>query len=51
MQTNAPMDISLAASVIGMSEDSYIRWEDTMLATIDAVVAWEKTVEVHLFLE
>jgi nucleoside-diphosphate-sugar epimerase len=46
MQTNAPMDVSLAAKVIGMSEDSYIRWEDTMLATIDAVVAWEKTVEV-----
>ena len=51
MQTNAPMDISLAANVIGMSEDSYIRWEDTMLATVDAVVAWEKSVEVQLFLE
>ena len=45
MQTNAPMDVSLAAKVIGMSENSYIRWEDTMLATIDAVVAWEKSVE------
>ena len=46
MQTNAPMDVRLADKVIAMSEDSYISWEDTMLATIDAVVAWEKTVEV-----
>jgi nucleoside-diphosphate-sugar epimerase len=45
MQTNAPMDVSLAAKVIGMSEDGYIRWEETMLASIDAVVAWEKTVK------
>ena len=45
IQTNA-MDVSLAAKVIRMSEDSYIQWEDTMLATIDAVVAWEKMVEV-----
>jgi nucleoside-diphosphate-sugar epimerase len=51
MQTNAPMDISLMANVIGMSEDSYIQWEDTMLVTIDAVVTWEKIVEVQLFLE
>jgi len=46
IQTNAPMDVSLAAKVIRMSEDSYIQWEDTMLATIDTAVAWEKMVEV-----
>jgi nucleoside-diphosphate-sugar epimerase len=45
MQTNAPMDVSLAAKIIGMSEDGYIWWEETILASIDAVVAWEKTVK------
>ena len=45
MQTNAPSDVSLAAKTIGMSEDGYIRWEETILASIDAVVAWEKTVK------
>jgi nucleoside-diphosphate-sugar epimerase len=45
MQTNAPVDVSLAAKIIGMSEDGYIQWGDTMLASIDAIVAWEKTVK------
>jgi nucleoside-diphosphate-sugar epimerase len=44
-QTDAPMDVSLAAKVIGLSEDGYIRWEETMLASVDAIVAWEKTVK------
>jgi len=45
VQTRAPMDISLAAKVIGMHEDDYIRWDETMLTTIDTVVTWEKTVK------
>jgi hypothetical protein len=45
MQTSSPMDVSLAAKVIGIHEDDYIRWDETMMTTIDVVVAWEKTVK------
>ena len=41
VQTRAPMDISLAAKVIGMHEDDYIRWDETMLTTIDTVITWD----------
>ncbi|KAE9401227.1 NAD(P)-binding protein, partial [Gymnopus androsaceus JB14] len=39
-QTDAPLDTRFAAEVLGMEE--YIPWEETVLAGIDAGVAWEK---------
>ncbi|KAE9401224.1 hypothetical protein BT96DRAFT_612978 [Gymnopus androsaceus JB14] len=39
-QSDAPLDTRFAAEVLGMEE--YIPWEETVLAGIDAGVAWEK---------
>ncbi|KAJ3804754.1 hypothetical protein F5876DRAFT_82641 [Lentinula aff. lateritia] len=38
--TDAPLDTSFAAEVLGLK--NYIPWEETVLATVDVHVAWEK---------
>ncbi|KIK65250.1 hypothetical protein GYMLUDRAFT_220537 [Collybiopsis luxurians FD-317 M1] len=45
-QTDAPLDTRFAAEVLGITE--YIPWEETVLAGIDAGVAWEKTKDAKM---
>ncbi|KAJ3814482.1 hypothetical protein F5876DRAFT_86417 [Lentinula aff. lateritia] len=39
-QSDAPLDTSFAAKVLGLKE--YIPWEETVLAGVDVQTAWEK---------
>ncbi|GAW10143.1 hypothetical protein F5879DRAFT_522775 [Lentinula edodes] len=39
-QSDAPLDTSFAAKVLGLKE--YIPWEETVLAGVDVQIAWEK---------
>jgi nucleoside-diphosphate-sugar epimerase len=41
-QTTAPLDTSFAEEVIGLRKADYIPLEQTILATLDSVVEWEK---------
>ncbi|KAJ7598477.1 hypothetical protein C8J56DRAFT_1020296 [Mycena floridula] len=38
-QTTAPLDLTLAKEILGL--ESYIPWEETMIATIDLRLRWE----------
>lgn len=40
VMTDAPLDTSFAAEVLGMKE--YVPWEETLLSAIDIGVAWEQ---------
>lgn len=39
-QTTAPLDLDFAKEVLGMGE--YINWEETVLASLDESLRWEK---------
>ncbi|KAJ7593811.1 hypothetical protein C8J56DRAFT_1160580 [Mycena floridula] len=43
-QSRAPLDTSLAAKTLGLS--TYIPWEETILASIDQALIWERQVNL-----